>query len=104
MSSPVLTYLEWVDSQSLSAEGPWATIEDGDLSTELPTICSIGFVLNESDAGILLAAHVDKQAVTDTAFDDTEVGGTMLVPKAAITRRLDFPLPRARRKAKPVTP
>ena len=74
--------VRWVDASSL--DGPWADLEEAaDLLEHVEEPCtSVGFVLEENERVIVLAA----------SLTDTQIGGTIAIPKVAITRRIQLQL------------
>ena len=64
----------WLDSHGV-AGGPWHAKDD--IDHEAIEITSVGFLLNEGDTAITLAAHVAPN----------QISGEMIIPKCAILKR-----------------
>lgn len=75
MTDYPLIVVEWVDSCGLKG-GHWGSTEDAKQLT--PSDCrSVGWLINETDDAIVLAAHVTPH----------HVSGEMCIPKVAVTKR-----------------
>jgi hypothetical protein len=72
-----LVYVEWVDSFTPTSTA-WRDRHDTAADADATFVCkSVGWVVGESDANLVLVAHVAQQ----------EVCGQMTIPKCAIRKR-----------------
>lgn len=71
-------YVEWVDSFSPAYGTPWVTrdtlLQEPD---ELIIVKSVGFVLRETKAYLMLVSNSSEH----------QVGGTIVIPKCSIVKR-----------------
>jgi hypothetical protein len=90
-----LVMVEWRDSASLGGGRPWHPAE-ACAELEPHTLVSVGWVMVEDAARLVLFAHTDRCS---------QVAGEICIPKACVVRRWRLPSPlhaprrRKRRKA-----